>query len=57
LILRWQGFQLDQDVKVAVEASAMKTVTELYSEAWTVEDVHGSRLPISGTGRAHRGCM
>src|SRR5262249_3203042 len=38
---RGQGFQLDQDVKVAVEAHAMNMATEFYAQAWTVEDVHG----------------
>lgn len=37
---RGQGFQLDQDVKVAVEAHAMNIATEFYSD-WKVEDVHG----------------
>jgi Domain of unknown function (DUF3883) len=39
---RGQGFQLDQDVKVAVEARAMNMATEFYGETWIVEDVHGS---------------
>ena len=39
---RGQGFQLDQDVKVAVEALAMNTATEFYSRDWDVEDVHGT---------------
>lgn len=39
---RGQGFQLDQDVKVAVEALAMNTATEIYSLRWVVEDVHGT---------------
>ena len=39
---RGQGFQLDQEVKVAVEALAMNMATEFYGKAWTVEDVHGS---------------
>lgn len=38
---RGQGFQLDQEVKVAVEARAMNTATEFYAESWHVEDVHG----------------
>jgi hypothetical protein len=38
-----QGFQLDQDVKVAVEALAMNTATEFYANEWPVEDVHGSQ--------------
>jgi hypothetical protein len=37
-----QGVQLDQDVKVAVEAHAMNTATEFYREDWDVEDVHGT---------------
>jgi hypothetical protein len=40
---RGQGFQLDHDVKVAVEALAMNTATEFYADEWTVEDVHGSQ--------------
>ena len=39
---RGQGFQLDQEVKVAVEAHAMNMATEFYGQAWNVEDVHGS---------------
>ena len=40
---RGQGFQLDQEVKVAVEASAMNMATDFYSaRGWTVEDVHGT---------------
>jgi hypothetical protein len=39
---RGQGFQLDQEVKVAVEALAMNLATEFYSKAWDVEDVHGT---------------
>ena len=39
---RGQGFQLDQDVKVAVEAHAMNAATEFYGKAWKVEDVHGT---------------
>ena len=39
---RGQGFQLDQDVKVAVEAHAMNMATEFYGEDWDVEDVHGT---------------
>jgi hypothetical protein len=39
---RGQGFQLDQEVKVAVEAHAMNTATEFYrGSGWDVEDVHG----------------
>lgn len=41
---RGQGFQLDQEVKGAVEAFAMDTATQFYREAgWQVEDVHGSK--------------
>jgi hypothetical protein len=36
-----QGFQVDQGVKVAVEAHAMNVATEFYGEEWDVEDVHG----------------
>ena len=39
---RGQGFQLDQDVKVAVEALAMNMATEFYGREWDVEDVHGT---------------
>ena len=39
---RGQGFQLDQEVKVAVEALAMNMASEFYSKAWEVEDVHGT---------------
>jgi Protein NO VEIN, C-terminal len=39
---RGQGFQLDQEVKVAVEALAMNMAAEFYSKAWDVEDVHGT---------------
>jgi hypothetical protein len=39
---RGQGFQVDQDVKVAVEALAMNMATEFYSLEWDVEDVHGT---------------
>lgn len=38
---RGQGFQVDQAAKAAVEAHAMNAATEFYSQAWTVEDVHG----------------
>lgn len=38
---RSQGFQLDQAVKVAVEAHAMNMATEFYAASWTVIDVHG----------------
>jgi hypothetical protein len=37
-----QGFQLDQEVKVAVEAHAMNAATEFYCQGWDVEDVHGT---------------
>jgi Domain of unknown function (DUF3883)/EVE domain len=40
---RGQGFQLDQEAKVAVEALAMNMATEFYSKAWDVEDVHGTK--------------
>jgi hypothetical protein len=40
---RGQGFQLDQEVKVAVEALAMNMATEFYSKTWDVEDVHGTK--------------
>ena len=39
---RGQGFQLDQQVKVTVEALAMNMATEFYNKAWVVEDVHGT---------------
>jgi Domain of unknown function (DUF3883) len=40
---RGQGFQLDQEVKVAVEACAMNKATDFYSaQGWTVDDVHGT---------------
>lgn len=38
---RGQGFQLDQEVKVAVEVRAMNAATEFYAASWDVEDVHG----------------
>jgi hypothetical protein len=38
---RGQGFQLDQEVKAAVEAYAMNAATEYYAASWAVEDVHG----------------
>jgi hypothetical protein len=38
---RGQGFQLDQEAKVAVEAHAMNIATEFYGADWQVEDVHG----------------
>jgi hypothetical protein len=37
-----QGFQVDQNVKVAVEVCAMNAATEFYREDWDVEDVHGT---------------
>jgi Domain of unknown function (DUF3883) len=40
---RGQGFQLDQEAKVAVEALAMNAATEFYSKTWDVEDVHGTK--------------
>jgi hypothetical protein len=41
---RGQGFQLDQEVKVAVEAHAMNTATDFYNaQGWIVEDVHGTQ--------------
>ena len=39
---RGQGFQLDQEAKVAVEAHAMNTATKSYAKDWDVEDVHGT---------------
>jgi Domain of unknown function (DUF3883) len=39
---RGQGFQLDQEVKVAVEALAMNMAAEFYRGDWDVEDVHGA---------------
>ena len=36
-----QGFQLDQEMKVAVEALAMNLAAEFYSKDGDVEDVHG----------------
>jgi hypothetical protein len=39
---RGQGFQLDQDVKVAIEMRAMNAAIEFYGEGWTVRDVHGN---------------
>lgn len=38
-----QGFQLDQEAKVAIEALAMNMATEFYGKAWDVEDVHGTK--------------
>jgi len=38
---RSQGFQTDQEIKVAVEAHAMNMATLFYSQEWAVEDVHG----------------
>lgn len=37
-----QGFQLDQQVKVAVEVHAMNAATEFFLEGWEVDDVHGT---------------
>jgi len=39
---RGQSYQLDQQVKVAVEAHAMNLAIEFYEKSWIVEDVHGS---------------
>jgi hypothetical protein len=39
---RGQGFQLDQKVKVAVEALAMNAAIMFYGKTWKVEDVHGA---------------
>ena len=39
---RGQSFQLDQQVKVAVEVHAMNEAVRHYARAWTVEDVHGT---------------
>ena len=39
---RGQGFQLDQEAKVAVEARAMNAATEFYGKDWDVEDVHAT---------------
>ena len=39
---RGQGFQLEQEVKAAVEALAMNMATEFDSKDWDVEDVHGT---------------
>jgi hypothetical protein len=38
---RGQGFQVDQEAKVAIEAHAMNAATAFYADAWKVEDVHG----------------
>ena len=38
-----QGFQVDQEAKVAVEAHAMNIATEHYAAAWQVRDVHGNQ--------------
>ena len=38
---RGQGFQLDQEAKVAIEAHAMNAATAFYADAWEVQDVHG----------------
>jgi hypothetical protein len=37
-----QGFQLNQDAKVAVEVHAMNEAAEFYRPDWAVEDVHGT---------------
>ena len=39
---RGQGFQLDQEAKVAIEAHAMNMAAEFYRAAWDVQDVHGT---------------
>ena len=39
---RGQGFQLDQEAKVAVEAHAMNMAIEFYGKTWDVEDVHSA---------------
>lgn len=39
---RGQGFQLDQEAKVAVEARAMNAAAEFYGKDWDVEDVHAT---------------
>lgn len=39
---RGQGFQLDQEAKVAVEVHAMNVATAFYARDWDVEDVHGT---------------
>jgi hypothetical protein len=39
---RGQGFQLDQEAKVAVEVHAMNAATTYYADDWDVEDVHGT---------------
>ena len=36
-----QGFQVDAQVRVAVEAHAMNRATGYYAKNWDVEDVHG----------------
>ena len=39
-----QGFQLDQQVKVAIENYAMNLAWKFYdSDGWKIEDVHGNR--------------
>lgn len=40
---RGQGFQLDQNAKIAVENLAMEAATKFYSTDWDVEDVHGTQ--------------
>jgi Protein NO VEIN, C-terminal len=37
-----QGFQVNQEIKVAVEAHAMNMATAFYSPEWDVEDVHSN---------------
>jgi hypothetical protein len=39
---RGQGFQIDQEAKVAVEVHAMNVATAHYARDWDVEDVHGT---------------
>ena len=39
---RGQGFQLDQEAKVAVEVHAINAATAFYARDWDVEDVHGT---------------
>lgn len=38
-----QGFQLDQDVRVAIEAHAMNAAAMFFRAGWDVEDVHGNK--------------
>jgi hypothetical protein len=37
---RGQGFQLDQEAKVAIEARAMNMAIDYYNKDWDVDDVH-----------------